>query len=501
MRFLKTLIALLYFCLLYACTDTSEKLNTCSIDINEFEHDYDLNEKVKTDLAEKELFGKILFEGEEGFEFSLYGNDQKTVVHNGVIYSRYWQLKDKKAYVLHPMVFGRYVFNNSDSLSKNEDFKKAINSISYSLPGTKSKAFYYPDYYPLNRMSGPDLMYSAISQSEILAGVIKVEQKNSNYRLLVDSIKEALLLDYYKGGVNLSNKALLEIPLFRSSPEIILNGWLHALLHLNDYCRIYNDTNAINILNSNISFLSENISDWYNDDLKISSYSNTTPYHLKINMLTSSFPNQAIVNYTSLVDGLKNQKVTLNVDDTSHYGAYDNHLRNVKDSSANVYVTFSSMFDTKLILCEEFNIEFNVGEYIPLKSTPNLKGEKIKLQSVYDEKNKYHYIDFNLIKDKLFLGYPTNFNKANGKNYYHVQHILAMLYIAHYSPYINEDDKKKLIETSKSWYYNTLDYKQMDISRFEKPQKVLDGILRGKVIIDTDQASELFEMSGIEEKW
>lgn len=501
MKFLKTIIVLIYLSLLSGCMDNIEQPEACIIEINEFEHDYDLNEKIKTDLNEKELFGKILFEGEEGFDFSLYGNDQKTIVYDGVIYSRYWQLKDKKAYVLHPMVFGRYVFNNSDSLSQNEDFKKAINSISYNLPGTKSKAFYYPDYYPLNRMSGPDLMYSAISQSEILAGIIKLEQKNNNYRLLVDSIKEALLLDYYKGGVNLSNKALLEIPLFRSSPEIILNGWLHALLHLNDYCRIYEDSAAIEILKSNINFLSQNISDWYNEDLNISLYSNTTPYYLKIKTIDSYLPNHAIVNYTSLVEGFKNQRVTLFTDDTSHYGAYDNHFRNVKDSSANVYLTFSTMFDTKLLMCKEFSVEFNVGEYIPLKSTPNLKGETIKLQSIYDEENKYYYVDFNSIKEKLFLGYPTNFNKANKKNYYHVQHILAMLYLAHYSPYIADDIKRTLIETSKTWYYNTLKYKYMDISKFEKPQKVLDGILRGKVIIDTDSATELFKKSDIEEKW
>jgi hypothetical protein len=122
--------------------------------------------------------------GQGDFEFSMYGNNQSTIIVNGVPFARYWQLEDPNQYVFHPMVWGRYVFNNAD----NPDFRKNLPSISeqigVSLPNG-GLTFYYPNHYPLNRMRGPEIIYSAISQSEILATSSRFFILRTTYRMMI----------------------------------------------------------------------------------------------------------------------------------------------------------------------------------------------------------------------------------------------------------------------------------------------------------------------------
>ena len=197
-----------------------------------------------------EFTGRIHDTGVEGFQFSMYGNSQKTILIEGVPFSRYWQLEDPNHFVFHPMVFGRFVFNQADKPDSGTDLARLTAKVGTALPDNGGTAFYYPNHYPLNRLSGPALVYSAISQSEILAGYLHHERVHPEEatEALTEAVKRALLYPYAKGGTQLEQVAFLELPLFRSNPEIILNGWLHALLHLNDYAQVKSDAAAARIV-------------------------------------------------------------------------------------------------------------------------------------------------------------------------------------------------------------------------------------------------------------
>lgn len=135
-------------------------------------------------------------------ELEGYGNGHPSIVIDGIPYSQYWQLDDPSQYVLHPMMVGRYVFNNADSPTINETTDALFERVASELPNDGGTAFYYPNRYPLSRMSGPDYMYSAISQSELLAGFMRVDQlqKTPESSAQLAEVLDALFFPYEEGG-------------------------------------------------------------------------------------------------------------------------------------------------------------------------------------------------------------------------------------------------------------------------------------------------------------
>jgi len=465
-----------------------------------FSHNLALNEKIKLNLNSRDLFSQVFYE-EEGSE-QLTTRNQKTIINDNIPFSRYWQLKDKKAFVLHPMVLGRYIYNNAEKLASDTVFKEKLKQVGYQLSNGNGMAYYYPEHYPLNRMLGPDIAYSAISQSEILSGFMKINEYSSLYKDELKSSFDALVFDYYKGGVNLADKALLEIPLIRSAPEIILNGWLYALLHLNDYVRIYKDTMATRVLHSNLEFMAQNIDVWYDQENNISLYSDMSPYRGKIEFTDAQLKSDydLSIRYVSKVKDFKDQLIELN-EDTLKYGAYDNHITFKKDNTVGLYFNYGSFFETVIESDSEFQLSFYNGSYDPLRSSPNSKGDHIKLNSKGNLATGKYYVNISETKTNMFAGYPTNFSKKGNKNHYHVIHIVGILYLVNNVEDLDPQVKETLILAAKKWYLNTLNYEHYDIKKFSSPQSILDGINRGKTIIDTDSISTLFEMSNIEEKW
>lgn len=499
---LKNVTLLLCCFLLTACADKSPDINDFHEIENWFAHDLEFNRKIKKELNSRKIFSRILYEGQDN-SLTKHVKNQKYIINSGIPYYRYWQLKDKKAYVFHPMAFGRYLFNNGDEIFSDSISLKNITKVAYRLPEQTGLAYYYPEHYPLNRMLGPDIVYSAIGQSEILAAYLNVDSAYGQREYFVKKSLSALIFDYYKGGTNLCNKALLEIPLFRSAPEIILNGWLHAMLHLNDYCRIYEDTLVENILRSNIDFFIQHNENWYDAGKNISLYSDMAPYKATISFDDSVLVKERTVHiwYVSLEEGIRNQVVELHPNDTVKFGAYDNHIFAISGNSAKIYFNCSALFDTYITADEPFSVSFYTGSYDPVLSTPNSGGNKIILESNYSIDNGYHLIDFNGLRSQLMQGYPTNFAKQNGKNYYHVHHIISLMYLGNFCYAIDEIKRLKLLEIAKRWYSRTTEFKYSDISQFESPQKVFNGIIKSKVIVDVETSDELFENSGIEIIW
>lgn len=322
------------------------------------------------------------------------------IIKNGIPYSLYWQGDDD--YRLHPMKIGRWLFYNNDLDNLNNILK-----ISKLLPNG-GLSWYYPNDYKLNRMIGKTF-YSCISQSEFLSAFCLLYDNKLIDIGLLNQVFDSFLYDG-EGGI-FYNDSLLELPLDRNYPEIILNGWLHAITRIIDYYKLTGLQKEF--LDKNLKKLSEILYKFDDEEHKLSKYSDMCPY--KITILNSK-------NTYVLYDN--NLKYDLN--DKYSDCIYDTQIVNIIDNKKIAYVGISSNTKTILINDTEFTIIIDPGVYSLLKSLPINSGNKIEFNSQYDSNKNYHFIDIN--NDKLFKGYPTNFAKS-GFNFYHIQHIICLLII------------------------------------------------------------------------
>ncbi|GAA5645585.1 hypothetical protein [Vibrio proteolyticus] len=416
--------------------------------------------------------------GQQNFDFSMYGNDQKTILKDNVPYANYWQLKDPNKYVFHPMVFGRYVFNNVGNPEFRNKLYNITNYAGVDLPNGGT-GFYYPNHYPLNRMKGPDIIYSSISQSEILAGYLKnylIEQSPKSKDLLL-KVKKALFLHHSEGGVDLGI-AQLELPLFHSNPEIILNGWLHAILHLNDYALVMNDKEISDYIHKNLNFFVKYHDVWYDSKRNITRYSDTSPHRVQ---LYKTYKDQEFdVIFESKIKELSNYHVKPIYDIARKYGAYDTTMTSVKDNVNTMMLNCSGFYNTYVTSSQPFSMKVKEGGYSPVRATPDGTGFWKTIESY--KKNEIFIAKLDIDDGELICGYPTNFSKANKKNFYHMQHIVALLYIASYSSYHDAKLDKELIRIALEWLDNNKKFDEKNME-FEDPQKVLDSINRGKVLL------------------
>lgn len=419
-----------------------------------------------------------------------YDHDQFILI-SGVPFFHYWQLKDKEQYVFHAQAYGRFIFNNASHV----DVQKITNRVGVNLPNN-SLAFYYPNIYPLNRMNGKNLIYSAMSQSENLSGYMQYDKiiNSQESRRLLLKVKNALFFPYEEGGVDL-NIAQLEFPLFHSNPEIILNGWLHALLRLNDYALTYNDMEIANYIQRNLKFFADHHNVWYDTERNISRYSDSSPQSATI--VSDNIQANFVVAYQSKIKEMKHYLIPLKDDPKKEISSYENKIisRNTKTKEIKMTLSCSGFFHSVLVSDSPFKMKIRKGGYNPTASTPTNEGEWYFLTSEpILEKNLHKII---LPQEKLFCGYPTNFSKANNKNFYHMQHIVALLYLANYLSFSDKELSEQLIKIAKKWYENTKNFEYRTLEDFENPQQVLSAINRDKFIVQIQDIQKLFERSGI----
>src|SRR5690606_34167460 len=115
-----------------------------------------------------------------------------------------------------------------------------------------------------------------------LAGYTKAALLDARLTGLAERVKNAMLMDHREGGTNLNGVALLEFPLFHSNPEVILNGWLHALLKLSDHAVAMNDKASAELIRKNLQFFVRNHSAWFDEKRNITRYSDTSPVRVNI---------------------------------------------------------------------------------------------------------------------------------------------------------------------------------------------------------------------------
>ena len=440
--------------------------------------------------ADLDLINNIYDAKDDNFVFRMYGNTQKAILVDSIPFAQYWLLEDETQYIFHPMVYGRFVFNSADNEELHVELLGTVDRVGIELP-SGGVAFYYPNHYPLNRMRGPELMYSAISQSEILAGFLRLYQHDPSEaaRSVLEGVKSALFFDHLDGGVDLGI-AQLEFPSFRSNPEIILNGWLHALLHLNDYAIVMNDSEIASYVETNLRFFSDNHAVWYDEKRNISRYSDTSPQ--RVVFAPSVADQNATVIYKARDERLHNYSIKPILDFDNEYSAFDVRIVHVNEGNnkRTMVVTCSGLFDTYIVSDHPFALSLKGNAFDPFRATPLNEGEWQRVQSGF--MNAHHVARVAPPKGEQICGYPTNFAKFNGKNFYHIQHIVALLYLAQHSTYDNEELNFELSRIATSWWYRTKDFTPPDLL-FEEPQMVLDSINRGKVLTQVTDAGSLLD--------
>ena len=100
--------------------------------------------------------------------------------------------------------------------------------------------------------------------------------------------------------------------------------------------------------------------------------------------------------------------------------------------------------------------------------------------------NGMYAVAVTLSDDELICGYPTNFAKKDGRNYYHSYHLVALMLLASYTPYNDPLLSSKLAEIALDWFERTNLFTYAGYE-FSDPQ----SILRFKFIDDLQLYSEV----------
>lgn len=342
------------------------------------------------------------------------------IIVDDIPFYPYWQ-NEKGLYAFHPMAYGGFL----SRLSCDEPVKRYLNAaerMACKLPNG-GLLWYYPDNYNLNRFLGPDISPSAIGQAQILGAIVDLDRRCSlDLSDLARRTFLGLAFPYYDGGVNLEDKILLEIPLFHSAPEIILNGWIHALLYLRQYADYYNDSQARELFLASVATLAQSLPSFHDVKTGLSLYSDLCPYRVRIRHPNGPLE-KLFVFYKAREAGLDDLVFELKPIENDR-SSYDNRVIRSTKSFTDVWISCSQRYDTYLVAeGAPFTAEFTTGVYDPKRATPAAGGEHIELQS--QKAGDYEVVHITSVRQKLFCGYPTNFSKP-GKNYYHVYHVVAL---------------------------------------------------------------------------
>ncbi len=411
------------------------------------------------------------------FEVSIYGNTQNAIVVQGVPFAQYWQRHDADSYVFHPMVWGRYIAQLDDADALNS-LPALVEKTAHRLPNG-GLAIYYPRHYPLNRMRGSELVYSAISQSEILCGLLRAEAKTGDpaIRATTDRVLAGLLYPFENGGVNLSDVAFLELPLFRANPEVILNGWLHALLNLNDLALARGRADIADRVARNLAFFATHHLAWYDSARHISRYSDTCP--LRVEVEVEAADQSFAVYYDARSKDLPDIIAPLSDDPEDTLGSYVPRVTRQKPGRLAIGLTASGLFDTVVVSDRGFRLRYRTQVYAPENAAPRIGADRHE-RTAEELQTGLFAVRLGPDTPDVICGYPTNFSKANHKNFYHGQHIIALAYLSKFGAFENAELKSKLMSIALEWRQRTAHFTQRSLGDFEPLNKVLAAVNRGK---------------------
>lgn len=369
------------------------------------------------------------------------------LMKDGIPFYPYYALRDGRTHVVHPMAVGRFLTRNASGAAAS-DLVSAVTRIAHELPNG-GRAWYYPRHYRVARMLGPHLKYSSISQGTIIAGLTAMSEKGVIGRDLAERAFLAMRWPFEKGGVNLADRAVLEMPSFSGPPEIILNGWIDALIHIRDFGEIHRNAEALDFFKRNTAFLATILPNFDDRSSTISRYSDVSPYRAKVRLSTPQDVEALQVLYRPTIDGLPAIRVPLtapaNPDDTS---PYDTQLIRQDGREAFVWLACSQMYETVLFSkSAEMTVEMRSGVAGRKATTPGLGGQTLKRDG--ETQGEYRVVTLSK-NDGLICGYPTNFSKGGTHNYYHAYHVVGLMLLA-MSEQVDGADRSALIKWALKW--------------------------------------------------
>lgn len=395
------------------------------------------------------------------------------LMENSIPYYPYYALKDGSSHVLHPMALGRFLLRNAQGTKAREIAEAAV-TVAHVLPND-GLAWYYPKHYRVARMLGDELKFSSISQGTIIAGLVGIAKANKDIDInLARRAYLAMEWPFEKGGINLAGRAVLEMPSFSGPPEIILNGWIDALLHIRDYAEAADDGDAMQFFRQNVSFLTEILPNFDAPEANISRYSDVSPYRVKVLLADAKDVESLRVLYRPKHPALEPILVPLKkTRDPENFSVYENQILRENGREATVWLSCSQLYETVILAnSRSMTVNLSKGSIKRRQSTPGFGGDAVSrigepvegnLQSVSLSSN-----------DGLICGYPTNFSKGGTKNYYHVYHTVGLMLLA-LGQGVEPEQRRILIEWALKWYEDMQEIQRDEGLIFETVEELLDA--------------------------
>jgi hypothetical protein len=319
-------------------------------------------------------------------------------------------------------------------------------------------ALYYPRTLSTERFRTPEFICSGIAQGQLLAGytrlIVDDTGKNSSaWRDIAARIALSLQFPVERGGVCADGSAILEGPNFRSCPEIILNGWLDALLHLHDYLRVVPDSALLAFFRQNVRTLTELLPYFDCPSERLSRYSNLCPYIFRAHVARQPQHNPPLVRveYRSREPRHRDYWIP----DLRRLGRasgslYDNRIERSGAGYVDFSISVAGHYDIVIeIAADCAKLSFDPGMTDETSTVParTFRRQFIASSKPYDGASTQFLI--RPVDLGLIAGCPTNFLKPGGQNVYHSYHVAALYELALTT---NEAEQRRaLVEYADRW--------------------------------------------------
>ncbi len=363
-------------------------------------------------------------------------------------------------------------------------------------------ALYYPRSIRTARLQVNEPIYSGIAQGQLLAGFTRLirdgvkADADGDWHRIAAAIAKSMTFPFEKGGVCVDGKVILETPNFRACPEAILNGWIDALIHLNDYLQFVPDKDMETFYGRNIEALIEMLPAFDDQRAALSRYSNLCPYTFRVHFaaVRNASPSRVMIDYVPVTAGYSSFAIA----DLWHPGAelrkciYENKIENNKSSSMDLALSVSSLYELQIrVAADCARITFDPGTFNETSTVPQrtLRTRSLPPASSFD--GQFTTFVVNAAEQDLIAGCPTNFMKY-GQNFYHIYHVVALYELALTTP--DPAHKKVLTDFAAHWMDYTRSPKHHHLTgrvSFSEPDSFVKKIARFRAVPNTYGFEEL----------
>ena len=359
-------------------------------------------------------------------------------------------------------------------------------------------ALYYPKTFRVTRLKCQEYIYSAIAQGQLLAGYSRLAKSphlspetRATWRDMSAAIAASLQFPFQDGGVNLEGKVLLETPNFRSPPEIILNGWIDALIHLHDYLDDGHGTATLrDLFDANIETLAQLLPQFDDERMRLSKYSNLSPYRLRLQfrMPLVTVP-RVRLEYRSLVNGFDSFRIdNPRIDGKPGPCFFENAIIGRPNHRIDLLVSSSALYALDVCVGAQVQqAELDSGPYGIWSHEAAGGGRRIVIDPGLGSSDETVIA---IPSGLLMTGQPTDF--AKGYNFYHTYHVAALFELSR----MTKDDPAR--RTIREFALKWLDYINSPApaaagSQFSDPNRILRQIANGR---GRRKASQLADFLG-----